>query len=69
LLRHSTGNTALDLAGLAINYQPKAPTKKLSRRLAPGRERNEVRAFWENIVDEIEIPIYDIPLRQRTRSH
>jgi len=33
---------------------------------APGRERNEVRTFWENIVDEIEIPIYaiyDIPVQ------
>ncbi|GAI12074.1 unnamed protein product [marine sediment metagenome] len=30
-----------------------------------GRGQNKVRTFWENIVDEIEIPIFDIPL-QRT---
>jgi len=33
--------------------------------LRPLRGQNEVRTFWENIVDEIEIPIFDIPV-QRT---
>jgi len=30
-----------------------------------GREQNKVRILWENIVDEIEIPIYDTPLPPR----
>ncbi len=33
--------------------------------LAPGRERNEVRTFFE---EDIEIPIYEIPLPQEIRT-
>jgi len=29
-----------------------------------GRGQNKVRTFWENTVDEIEIPIFDIPLQR-----
>jgi len=35
------------------------------RKLGPGRGRNEVRTFFGDLGDEIEIPIYDIPV-QRT---
>jgi len=33
--------------------------------LAPGRERNEVRTFFE---EDIEIPIYEIPPPQKVRT-
>ncbi len=32
--------------------------------LAPGRERNEVRTFFEDVEEDIEIPIYDIPVQK-----
>ena len=41
------------------------PTKSIFETLVHLRGQNKVRTFWENIVDEIEIPIFDIPL-QRT---
>ncbi len=36
--------------------------------LAPGRERNEVRTFFEGVAEDIEIPIFDIPLPQELRT-
>ena len=31
--------------------------------ISPVRGRNKVRIFWENTVEEIDIPIYDIPVQ------
>ena len=34
----------------------------------PGRERNEVRTIFEDVEEDIDIPIYDIPLPQEVRT-
>ena len=33
-----------------------------------GRERNEVRTIFEDVEEDIDIPIYDIPLPQEVRT-
>lgn len=36
---------------------------KALQALDPGRARNEVRTIFEDVEDDIEIPIYDIPVQ------
>jgi len=43
-------------------------SRKAFQRLVHLGGQNNVRTFSESIVDEIEIPIYDISLRQQVRA-
>ena len=43
-------------------------SKSTLQTLAPGRGHNEVRTFFENLAEEVEIPIYDLPAHSKAED-
>lgn len=58
-----------DIGGHSLTKDVKVLSRSRLQTLAPLRGQNKVRTFWEHVVNEVEIPIYDIPATKRVGTH